>query len=97
MEYWKKVKCIRSASPYYTVGKVYDVTNEGYVIDDNSDTEWTTNLNDTYTFSGKDNPGYSDFEEYIEDPNVFPAGSYVVLLASCNGKNNWINMPINHC
>lgn len=94
--YWKKIKCIRAKTPYYTVGKVYDVTDEGYVVDNEGDLR-LTKLDYTSTFSGNDYSLNSNFEEYIEDPNVFPAGSYVVLLASCNGGNCWSNMPINHC
>lgn len=30
--------------------------------------------------------------------DVFPKGSYVVLLSSCTGTNNWIkSMPENYC
>jgi hypothetical protein len=32
-----------------------------------------------------------------EDSNVFPAGSYVVLLASCDVGVKWKGIPINHC
>jgi len=34
----------------------------------------------------------------IKDHNSFPAGAYVVLLASCDGINSWSSsIPINHC
>jgi len=34
-----------------------------------------------------------------KDPNVFPAGSYVVLLAGCTGEDTWgkDGIPVNHC
>jgi len=64
--YWKKVKCIRSASISYTKGNIYDVTDDGYVID-NSGGKRFTHLTGANTFTGDtDFRGNSDFEEYIE-------------------------------
>ncbi len=67
---WKKVKCIRSNSGSYTVGKVYEVLESGH-IKDNGGYSYMTMLKYTSTFSGESYPSNSDFEEYIE-PIVTP-------------------------
>lgn len=65
--YWKKVRCIKSASRYYTVGKIYDVKEDGWIIDNNGDR--AIRLYFTKSFGGVD-MGYSDFEEYIEETST---------------------------
>lgn len=61
--YWKEVKCIKSASYHYTLGKIYAVNDEGYIK--GNDGDFHISLNNTTTFSGLINNDASDFEEYV--------------------------------
>ena len=67
MEYPKQVRCIRSVSSCYTVGKIYNVNEDGYVID--KDGYGVTHLNLTTKFNcdGETFLGNSDFEEVKEE------------------------------
>ena len=64
----KKVKCIRALTDYYTVGEVYKVAGDGYVID---------NLGDSYMTKWDQGKGLDDnlsssFEPIWEEDFVLP-------------------------
>ncbi len=86
------VKCTVTWMSDHTLGTIYKVYKNGYVENNHKEKS-------TLTWNGG---GFekSTKEAYDaqQDPNVFKAGTYIVLLASCDGKNCWkSSMPINHC
>jgi hypothetical protein len=62
MNYPKQVRCIRSVSDFYTVGKIYKVEEDGYVRDNNDRTSTNINCTDSLTQGDRTFPYNSDFE-----------------------------------
>jgi hypothetical protein len=67
MNYQKKVRCIRSVSSSYTVGKIYNVNEDGYVIDNGGYGITHLNLTTKFNCDGETFLGNSDFEEVKEE------------------------------
>ena len=86
------VKCTVTWMSNHTLGTIYKVYKDGDVENnhkESSDLTWD---------GGGFEPSTKEDYDAQQDPNVFKAGTYIVLLASCDGKDCWkSSIPINHC
>jgi len=86
------VKCTVTWMNNHTLETIYKVYKDGYVENNHkekSSLSWN---------GGGFEKSTKEAYDAQQDPNVFKAGTYIVLLASCDGKDCWkSSMPINHC
>lgn len=70
----KRVKCIKAVTDSYTVGKLYDVNDKGFVIDNYRKliTKWDQGGKDNSHF----NPIYTDEELLEYAKKMYPEGTY---------------------